>query len=83
MVYGSSYIYVEFFQNVDFKSTLPTYVIENFPSDVLATSIYKLPKYVMIKFRGKDYNIDKAYDILKISLNGREWNVKIFNNFNS
>ena len=75
MVYGSNYIYVEFFQNLDFKSILPAYVIENFPSDVLATSVYKLPKYIMIKFRGKDFDIDKTYEIFKIALKGQEWNV--------
>jgi hypothetical protein len=32
----------------------------------------------MIKFRGKDSNIDKSYELLKFVLNGKEWEVKFY-----
>jgi len=31
----------------------------------------------MLKFRGKDTDIDQAYNILKLTLNSKEWNVYI------
>jgi hypothetical protein len=75
MVYGSNYIYVEFNTGINYRSSLPIYIIENFPPDVLASSTYRLPKYIMIKFRGKESDIDQTYNLLKIALKGMEWNV--------
>ena len=33
----------------------------------------------MIKFRGKESDIDQTYNLLKIALKGMEWNVNIEN----
>ena len=30
----------------------------------------------MLKFRGKDSDIDQSYNILKVALNAKEWTVK-------
>ncbi len=56
---------------------MPNYILENFNTDELTSISYTLPQYVMIKFRGKDSNIDHTYSIFKIGLNSREWNVKL------
>ncbi len=78
MLIGSNYIYVEFLKNINFKTSLPNYIIENFTPDELISINYSLPKYIMLKYRGKESNIDQSYSILKIALNSKEWNVKLF-----
>jgi hypothetical protein len=74
MLYGSKYIYIEFLGG-NLKSSLPTYILENISSSEIAATNYLLPKYLMIKFRGKESDIDQAYNILKLALNSKEWNV--------
>jgi hypothetical protein len=74
MFVGSNYIYVEFKLN-DYKSDLPVYITENFSCQQLASCSYTLPKYTMIKFKNKEYDIDQVYNILKIAMNAKEWNV--------
>ena len=54
---------------------IPNYILENFSPEQLSLVSYTLPKYAMIKFRGKDSNIDQSYNIFKIGLNSKEWNV--------
>ncbi len=76
LLYGSNYIYIEF-SNFNPKSYLPNYIMENIPSSEIAATTYQLPKYFMVKFRGKDSDIDQAYNILKLTLNSKEWNVCI------
>ena len=39
-------------------------------------SHYIYPNHSMIKFRGKNSNIDDAYNYFKMIMNAREWNVK-------
>ena len=75
MIIGSNYIYVEFITGINYKSNLPNYVIENLSPEEISSSNYRLPKYIMIKFRAKESNIDQSYNILKIALNGKEWKV--------
>jgi len=74
MLYGSKFIYIEFLSG-NLKSSLPTYIIENISSSEITATNYLLPKYLMIKFRGKESDIDQAYNILKLALNSKEWNV--------
>lgn len=38
---------------------------------------FNYPDYIMLKFRGKDANIDSAYNYLKIILKEKEWNVNL------
>jgi hypothetical protein len=77
MLYGSKYIYVEFISG-NLKSFLPTYIYENISSSDIAATYYLIPKYLMIKFRGKESDIDQTYNILKLALNSKEWSVKFY-----
>ncbi len=74
MLYGSSYIYIEF-NSGNHKASLPKYIIDNLSVSDIAATYYQLPKYIMLKFRGKDLNIDQTYNILKMVLTSKEWNV--------
>lgn len=38
-------------------------------------SMYKLPEYTMIKFRDKEGDIDKSYEVLKLGINAKEYNM--------
>lgn len=75
-MYGSNYIYVEFQKNLDYKLFLPNYLTENLSNTEFNSITYNLPKYIMIKFKGKHDNIDLSYDILKLALNNKDWDVK-------
>jgi hypothetical protein len=79
ILYGSSYIYLEF-HKTNLKGNLPKYILENFAASEITSVNYQLPDYSMLKFRGKDSNIDENYNILKIALNSKEWEVNILNN---
>lgn len=74
MIYGSNYIYIDF-KSGNYKASLPTYIVENIPSQDIASTFYQLPRYLMLKFRGKDSNIDQAHNILKMVISSKEWNV--------
>jgi hypothetical protein len=80
MLYGSSYIYVEMSPAEFYKSYFPTHITDNIPSIEIASSNYQLPKYTMLKFRGKESDIDQAHNIFKMAINAKEWNVRIINN---
>ena len=60
------------------KNKFPQYIIDNHDKNSLINTNYQLPGYVMLKFRDKNSNIDEAYNILKILLNSKEWNVTTF-----
>ena len=38
-------------------------------------SLYNYPSYIMLKFRGKESNIDDAYNYFKMIIKSGEWNV--------
>lgn len=77
MLYGSNYIYLEFIS--DAKKQLGRYILENIPMNEIQSINLRLPKYVMLKFRSKDANIEETYNVLKIAMNPKDWNVRILN----
>ncbi len=77
MLYGSSYINIDFEQKPMEK--IPLYIKENIPPEELGGS-YELPKWTMIKYRTTNYNIDEGYNILLHALKAQEWNVSKLTN---
>jgi hypothetical protein len=77
MLYGSSYIYIEF-NSINSIPNLPKYITENISYDEIQIARFNFPKYIMLKFRNKGSNIDEAYNIMKINMKAKEWNVKIY-----
>jgi len=74
MLYGSSYIFLEFTKSP--LESIPLYIRENLkPEDLSGT--YELPAWTMIKYRTSYYNIDEGYNILLHALKAQEWNVII------
>jgi hypothetical protein len=78
MLMGSNYIYIEL-ETKNYKNNLPRYIIDNHDSNYIDSVNYMLPNYTMIKFRDKGSNIDESYNIFKMILNSRDWNVNVIN----
>lgn len=76
MLYGSNYIYLQIADQFT-RNKLPQYVIDFYFPQELNSALYQFPNYVMLKFRGKESNIDDAYNHMKMIINRREWNVII------
>ncbi len=76
MLFGSNYIYLQIADLAN-RKRLPQYIIDFYFPKEINPSLFQYPSYIMLKFRGKDSNIDECYNYLKMILNTREWNVTI------
>ena len=73
---ASSYIQLNIKKKIDLLSNAPQYMKDNFSSNELQSSNYSLPSYVMIKFKDKQFDMNKSNEILTLAIKSKEYDMQ-------
>ena len=73
---ASTYIQINIKKKINLLSDAPQYMKDNFSSNDLQSSNYSLPSYAMIKFKDKQFDMNKSNEILSLAIKSKEYDIQ-------